>query len=242
MRIIIEKDYEQLSITTMDLLLKKMYEDKPMHIAITAGSTPKRLYELLVDKVKGKKQFSNVTYYNFDEIPFKGKEGYGVTVENLKSMYFDPAGISMDNVHVLDENNYKEHDALLASIGGLDTMLMGIGADGHFCGNLPGTTAFGDGTVEVVVDKIPGMREVLLGEVNGDESQVPDSYVTMGPKAVMASKELIMFANGKAKASIVKKAFFGPVTEDVPSSVLQLHPNLTLLLDEDAASEILNLL
>lgn len=239
MRIIIEKDYEQMSKTVMHLLLGKMYEDRDVHIAITAGASPKRMYELLAEEIRNKKPFTNVTYYNFDEIPFAKKKGYGVTVSNLKKDYFDPAGISMDNVHVLDFTNYKTHDAYLEKLGGLDAIFMGIGADGHFCGNLPGVTKFGNKTVEIPIPQ--DMKPLLAGEVGGDAEEVPDSYVTMGPRSVLSSKETIMFATGKAKAAIIKKAFFEPVSEDVPSSIFQLHPNFTLVLDEEAASEIKDL-
>ncbi|MDF9824180.1 6-phosphogluconolactonase/glucosamine-6-phosphate isomerase/deaminase [Breznakia sp. PF5-3] len=241
MRIIIEKDYEQMSKTVMHLLLAEMYKDKAVHLAITAGSTPKRLYELLSEEIRNKKAFDNVTYYNFDEIPYAKRGGYGVTIENLKKMYFDPAGISMDQVHVLDENNYKSHDDYLANVGGLDAFFMGIGADGHFCGNLPGTTKFGDRTSSVAIDVYPEMYDIIKGEVGGKDEEVPTFYVTMGPRSVMDVKAPVMFASGKGKAAIIKKAFFEPVSENVPSSIFQLHPNFTLVLDEEAASEIKDL-
>ncbi|MDQ0359507.1 glucosamine-6-phosphate deaminase [Breznakia pachnodae] len=240
MRIIVEKDYEQMSITVMNLLLAKMYENRKMNIAITAGASPKRMYELLAEEVKNGRNFDNVTYYNFDEIPFKKSGGYGVTVSNLKKDYFDPAGISMDHVHTLTVENHKEHDALLESFGGLDAIFMGIGADGHFCGNMPGFTKFGNKTVEITIPE--AMKPALAGEVGGDMEEVPDTFVTMGPRSVMNSKSTIMFATGKGKAEIIKKAFFGPVSEDIPSSVFQLHPDFTLVLDEDAASEIKDLI
>ena len=240
MRIIVEKDYEQMSITVMNLLLAKMYENKKMNIAITAGSSPKRMYELLSEKIKNRSNFNNVTYYNFDEIPFKKSGGYGVTISNLKKDYFDPASISMEQVHTLTLENYKNHDALLNSFGGLDAIFMGIGADGHFCGNLPGFTKFANETVEIAIPE--ELKPALAKEVGGDMEEVPDSYVTMGPRSVMNSKSTIMFATGKGKASIIKEAFFGPVSEEIPSSIFQLHPDFTLVLDEDAASEIKGLL
>ncbi|WP_239255659.1 glucosamine-6-phosphate deaminase [Listeria ilorinensis] len=237
MKIIIEKDYENMSKTTMQLLLGKMYQDKKVHLAITAGSTPKRMYELMVEEMKDKAPLENVCYYNFDEIPV-GEEKFGVTVSNLKQMYFDPAGIPEKQIHVLDTSNYKEQEAYLKNVGGLDAILIGIGEDGHFCGNLPGVTKFGDETRLVSVKSRPDMFDILVGEVGGDPEKVPDNYVTMGPKSVMQAKEVILFANGKKKAAIIKKALQGPVTEAVPSSIFQLHPNFIVVLDEEAASEL----
>ncbi|WP_099225097.1 glucosamine-6-phosphate deaminase [Listeria costaricensis] len=237
MKIIIEKDYENMSKTTMELLLGKMYQDKQVHLAITAGSTPKRMYELMVEAMKEKAPLKNVCYYNFDEIPV-GDEEFGVTVGNLKQMYFDPAGIPAEQIHVLDTSNYIEHEAYLKSVGGLDAILIGIGEDGHFCGNLPGVTKFGDETRLVSVKSRPDMFDILVEEVGGDPEKVPENYVTMGPKSVMQAKHVILFANGKKKAAIIKKALQGPVTEEVPSSIFQLHPNFTVVLDEEAASEL----
>ena len=241
MKIIIEKNYESMSTTAMQMLLAKMYQHKP-NIAITAGATPLKMYELMIEHVKGKKQFSDVTFHNFDELPYRTKGGYGVTISNLKKMFFDPAEVPMSQVHILDEKNYDKHDDYLQSIGGLDLIVLGIGADGHFCGNLPGMTKFADGTVKVDMTKFPEYHDILLHEVDGDENELPEVTITMGPKAVMSSKELILFATGESKAAIIKKAFFGPVDQNVPSSILQLHPNLTVILDEAAASEIIDLI
>ncbi|MGZ9842444.1 hypothetical protein ACXN5V_05275 [Weissella confusa] len=73
----------------------------------------------------------------------------------------------------------------------------------------------------------------------GSEDKVPEGYVAMGPKTIMSAKEILMITFGKKKAQIVKEAFFGPISEDVPASILQAHPNFTLLLDREAAAEIL---
>ncbi|STY35637.1 Glucosamine-6-phosphate deaminase [Listeria fleischmannii subsp. coloradonensis] len=157
---------------------------------------------------------------------------------HLNQLFFHPAAISEKQIHVLDEKNYKEQDTRILADGGLDLILLGIGEDGHFCGNLPGTTEFMDMTTRVSADALPGMREVLIQEVGGDSSKCPDFYVTMGPKSVMAAKSIVLIANGRKKAAIIKKAFFGPVDSHVPASILQLHPQLTVILDAEAASEL----
>lgn len=239
MRIIVEKNYEEMSKTVMYLLLAKMYENRPMHIAITAGSTPKRMYELLAVEIKDKRTFENVTFYNFDEVPYRNKQSYGLTLENLKKDFFDKARISMEYVHALTPDNYQEFDALIDSFQGLDAIFMGLGADGHFCGNTPDITKFANKTLEFPISEA---YKPQFAEEMGGIDQVPDTFITMGPASVMTSKETFIFANGLKKAQIVREAFFGPVTESVPASVFQLHPNFTLILDEEAASEIVDLL
>lgn len=217
-----------------------MNENRRINLAITAGNTPKRLYEIMVPQVKGRSYYENVHYYNFDEIPIVGSNSYGVTMRNLDNLFFTPAEIKKEQLHPLDETNWQTQDERIKKAGGLDLILMGIGSDGHFCGNLPGWTKFGTETYSVDISGDKAVREALAAEVGGDINKVPTEFYTMGPKSVMAAKHLVMFANGKKKAAIVKKAFFGAVTEDIPSSILQLHPNLTLILDEEAASELSN--
>ena len=239
MKIIVEETYEKMSRVAANILLGKMYQNKRVNLAITAGSTPVKMYEYLVDDVKDKIYFDNVHYYNFDEIPFMKKKGFGVTMSNLNKLFFEPAGIDPDHIHPLDQDNYQTQDLRIKQDGGLDLILLGIGADGHYCGNLPGTTTFENETSLVDKNATPNMKEILLNEVSGVEAERPSFYVTMGPKSVMQAKEIVLFATGKKKAQIIKQAFFGPVTNDVPASLLQTHPNLTIVLDKDAATEII---
>ena len=110
----------------------------------------------------------------------------------------------------------------LAEANGVDFMVLGIGSDGRYAGNLPGVTKFEDGTRYIPSEANDQVYAALVHTV-GSEDKVPEGYVAMGPKTIMSAKE----------------AFFGPISEDVPASILQAHPNFTLLLDREAAAEIL---
>ena len=235
MKLIITKDYEEMSSVAVHILIGLMCQDKRVNLSITAGNTPKEIYRQMIEKVKGRDYFNNVHYYNFDEIPFKGLDREGITISNLRKDYFGPAEIKEENIHKLTMENYKEYDKIIRNDGGLDAIMIGMGSDGHFCGNLPNITKFEYETYEILADE--KMKE-LLGSELGDIKYAPDSYVTMGPKSVFAAKKIILIVNGKHKASIVKKALEGPVTEEVPSSILRLHPDITIILDEEAASEL----
>ncbi|MGX7025927.1 glucosamine-6-phosphate deaminase [Vagococcus hydrophili] len=236
MKLIITKDVQEMNEVGAQQLLGAMHTQYRTNIAITAGSTPKGVYEIMTPLVKNKTYFDNVHYYNFDEIPFKGEEGYGVTMTNLNKLYFDPAAINKEKIHVLDDTNYDGYDDIIANDGGLDFVLLGVGADGHYCGNLPNTTKFGDLTSRVTEDARPDMVDILLSEVGGVEEKRPDFYVTMGPKSIMQIKKLVMIANGKSKAEVVKKLVEGIVTEEFPVTLLTTHPDFTLIVDEEAAS------
>jgi 6-phosphogluconolactonase/glucosamine-6-phosphate isomerase/deaminase len=237
MKLIVTKDVQEMNEVAAQHLLGTMHSQYRKNIAITAGSTPKGVYEKMIPLVKDKDYFDNVHYYNFDEIPFKGEEDqYGVTMRNLNKLYFDPAGIKRDHIHILDWTNYETQDQRIAEDGGLDFVLLGVGADGHFCGNLPNTTKFGDLTSRVNDDATPEMAHILYLEVGEQEEKRPDFYVTMGPKSIMQIKKLVMIANGEAKAGIVKQLVEGIVAEDVPATLLTTHPDFTLIVDAEAAS------
>ncbi|MEY8446423.1 glucosamine-6-phosphate deaminase [Enterococcus ratti] len=237
MKLIMTRDYNEMSMVAVQHLLGVMHSHYRRNISITAGATPKGVYEILVPLVKDKPYFDHVHYYNFDEIQIKGKkDGYGVTMTNLHRMFFEPAAIDQKRIHVLDWSNYETQDVRLKNDGGLDAVLLGVGADGHFCGNLPNTTKFGDLTSRVNEDATPEMSNILLQEVGGKEEDRPSFYVTMGPKSIMQARQLLMIANGKAKAEIVKRLVEGKVTEAFPATLLTTHPNMTLIVDKEAAS------
>lgn len=236
MKLIIAKNYEEMSTIAAQHVLGYMYRNYRVNLAITAGSTPVRMYELLVPQVKDKTYFDNVHFYNFDEIPFAGETGYGVTMSNLDRLFFSPAAIKTTNIHVLDGDNYLQQDDRIKADGGLDMILLGLGADGHFCGNLPGTTTFSSETSYVHESATPEMKEILLNEVAGVEEKRPDFYVTMGPKSVMRAQNIVLFATGSHKAEVIKRLIEGDVSEAFPASILMTHPNITVIVDEAAAA------
>ncbi|EOL44635.1 hypothetical protein RV11_GL002382 [Enterococcus phoeniculicola] len=236
MKLIIANDEKEMSAIAAQHLLGYMYKEERVNLAITGGTSPKGTYEILAPQVKGKPYFSNVHYYNFDEIPYKKEDREGVTLSELRKLYFTPAEISDEFIHPLDQHNYLDQDKRLKEDGGLDVLFLGVGADGHYCGNLPQTTKFGDLTSRVENDD--RLKARILPEFNNVEEDVPDYYITMGPRSVMAAKHLIMIATGTKKAAIIERLLNGPVDENVPATLLMLHPNLTLIIDKDAASQL----
>ena len=176
MKLIITEDYQEMSRVAAHHLLGYMSKTRRVNLAITAGSTPKGMYEYLTTLVKGKPWYDNC-----------------VTITNLRNLFFTPAGIKEENIQKLTIDNYREHDQKLAREGGLDLVVLGLGADGHFCGNLQNTTHFHEQTVEFPIQG--EMVDIVAhGELGGDFSLVPDSYVTMGPKSIMAAKNLLIAA------------------------------------------------
>lgn len=234
MKVILTKDYDELSKVAAQMLIGEMFQrHERVNLAITAGTTPIGMYEKLAAEVKDKDYFDNVHYYNFDEIPYKSGLHEGVTISDLRELYFTPAGISEEQIHILDGENYEAQDNRVAEVGGLDAILLGIGADGHYCGNLPNTTKFTDFTTKVLCDEV--IKERITGLFE-NRNEIPDFYVTMGPRSVMNARHLILFASGIKKAKIIKEFIEGAITDEIPASILKMHPHLTVILDEAAAS------
>ena len=235
MKVIITKDYEEMSVVAAHHLLGYMYKEKRVNLAITGATTPTRMYEILIPLVKNKPYFNSAHFYNFDEIPLVSDPKNGVTIQDLNNQFFNPANINKENIHRLTIQNYLEFDKIIEDDGGLDLVLMGMGADGHYCGNLPFTTRLHDGTMKVYNDD--KMKETLLIE-QPDPNEIPDFYVTMGPRSIMRAQNLIIIVSGKKKAAMVKRVLCGPVDENIPATMLVSHPNMTFILDQDAASEL----
>lgn len=235
MKMIIGKDVEEMSQVAAGYVMSYMYQDRErVNLSITGGTTPQRMYEILVPMVKDKKQFQHVHFYNFDEIPYRKEDREGVTISGLRDAFFTPAHIKEEQIHKLDQFNYQTQDERIEKDGGLDMVILGVGADGHFCGNLSQTTKFGDLTTRVENDQ--RLKARILPEFHNVEEDVPEYYITMGPRSIMRARHIVMIASGVKKAGIIKTLLEQVVDQDVPASILTLHPHFTLIVDEEAAS------
>jgi len=204
--------------------------DKRVNLSLTTSPSPIRVYEIMSEIVSAYPQdFLNIHYCNFDNMDMEGTRS-GFTMEELCRQYLTPANVAENQIHCLQLDNQQEFIEGLNQSGGLDAMLIGIGADGHFCGNMPGSTQFLAESYEVPFGENSWSKSIW-----GDK-KIPESGVTLGALALFKVKHLIMIANGKGKAEAIKNLLSSPVDDQFPSSILKLHPNFTLILDEDAAS------
>ena len=154
---------------------------------------------------------------------------------------FDKVNIRPEAIHLPDGTNpdaadaCKKYNEIIHSVGGIDLQLLGLGPNGHIGFNEPGE-AFELETH--CVNLTPATIEANKRFFDGNEDLVPKQAYTMGIRTIMQARKVLMVVNGAGKAEIVKKAFFGPVTPEVPASILQLHPDFILVGDEEALSLI----
>ena len=241
MRIISAKDYEAMSRQAANIIAAQVILKPDCVLGLATGGTPVGTYKELIARCQaGELDFSAVKTVNLDEYV-----GLDVTSDQsyiyfMRDNLFHHVNIDLANTNVpcgvaedLDAECAR-YDELIRSYGGIDLQLLGLGHNGHIAFNEP-ADHFPVGTHKVELDDSTIQANKRFFE---KEEDVPRSALTMGIGSIMGARKILMVVNGKGKAEIVKKAFFGPVTPQVPASVLQLHPDFTLVADEEALSLI----
>ena len=199
------------------------------------GSTPLGLYAELVRLNKaGEISFKDASSFNLDE--YVGLDGshdqsYRYFMDHNLFNHID---IDKSRTRVpsgIDVSDPAAYDKEIEAAGGVDLQLLGIGNNGHIGFNEPGTPF---GSLTHIVELTESTREANK-RFFASIDDVPTHAVTMGVKTVMHARSVILMAIGPAKAPIMKEMLEGPVTENVPASVLQLHPDVTVYMDFEAA-------
>ena len=239
LKILRTKDYADMSRKTANLISAQIILKPDCVLGLATGSSPVGAYMKLVDWYKkGDVDFSRVCTVNLDEylgLPRENDQSYYYFMHhNLFDHVNLPEGaFNLPNGMAEDMNaECARYDALIRSLGGVDLQLLGIGHDGHIGFNEP-CDHFPTGThvVDLAERTIEANQRFFASR-----DEVPRKAVTMGIGTIMAARKVVLVASGAEKAPIVKEAFFGPVTPQVPASILQMHPDVTLVADEAALS------
>ena len=241
MRIYVGEDYKGMSRKAANIISAQIILKPDSVMGLATGSTPIGIYDQLVKWYeKGDLDFSSVVSINLDE--YKGLSG-----DNDQSYRYFMNKHLFDRINIKKENTYvpnglepdskkacQEYNDIIEKFGGIDMQLLGLGHNGHIGFNEPGE-AFEKEThcVDLTKSTIEANKRFFERE-----EDVPKQAYTMGIKSMQA-KKIIIVVSGKDKADIVKKAFLGPVTPEVPASVLQLHNDVTLVGDKEALAGIL---
>ena len=229
MKIIIEHNYEELSETVARIILAEMIHDRRVNIDLTDGSTPKGAYRIVADIIsKNPDNYENVHYYNHDEM--EGEEQLVRAL--LKQQVHTPFKVKESNIHSMDFNNPYQQVLDIENSGGLDLVVTGLGADGHFLANFPDATRF-DEKVYVYDPKEYSWHDAYCKNLGLTEMS---KLATLGYKMLSAVKRVVVIANGKGKAQAVKDILTKEISPAIPGTILRCHPNLILILDEEAAS------
>ena len=239
MKITLAKSLEEFYRESAGRIAAKIVEKPEARIGLSTGRTTGGIHAALADIYREKRfDTSRVKIFGLDEITNMSRECRASCYWLLLHQVVEPLGIPLDNYIMPDpfaEDFKKECEDFESKVSGervADLQILGIGENGHLGFNQPGTP-FGTATWLSYMDD--SLDERLRRE-NNIPADVKMGGLTLGIKNVMWSKKIILAANGKGKAEIVERALFGPVTQEVPASVLQLHPDCEAILDPEAAA------
>jgi glucosamine-6-phosphate deaminase len=237
--IIKTKDYAEMSRKAADVIAQCVTNNPACRLGLATGSTPEGLYaELAKDYQSGALDFSKVLSFNLDEYRGLSHDHEQSYHYFMKKHLFDKINIDQANTHVPDGANpdaqaaCDEYEAAIDAAGGIDLQLLGIGHNGHIGFNEP--AAFFPKKTNCV--DLTESTIVANSRLFESIDEVPRQAYTMGIGTIMKAKKILVVANGAGKAEIVRDAFFGSVTPEVPASILQFHPNVIVVVDEQAAS------
>ena len=239
MNIIKAKDYKDMSRKAANIISAQIIMKPDCVLGLATGSTPLGAYAQLIDWYpKGDLDFSKVSSVNLDEyrgLPKENDQSYHYFMQHN---FFEHINIRPDHTFVPDgmeadsEKACLAHEEVIRTLGGVDLQLLGLGNNGHIGFNEPGA-AFEKETHLVDLTESTIQANSRFFE---KPEYVPTQACTMGIKTIMQAKKILVVVNGIGKADIVAKAFWGPVTPQVPASILQMHPDVTLVADEEALS------
>ncbi len=238
MKVNIFKTAEEIGVAVAKIFTDEVKNNPDCVLGLATGATPIPTYKNIISTYeKGGISFKDVKTYNLDEycdLPKNDKNSYYTF---MHEQLFNGLDILEENVHFLDgnaedcEKECKRYDDEINNAGGIDIQLLGIGNNAHIGFNEP-ADEFTTGSFKVKLTD----STIEANKIYFDENPMPHYALTMGIKQIMSAKKVILIATGPKKAEAIKNMIEGPVTAQVPASILQEHDDVLIFLDEDAAS------
>lgn len=236
MKFITVDTYEKLSRQAANIISAQVILKPDSVLGLATGSSPLGTYKQLIEWYeKGDIDFSSVTTVNLDE--YVGLDG-----ENDQSYryfmnknFFEHINIDLGNTFVPNgcavdlAGEGKRYDEHIAELGGIDLQLLGIGLDGHIGFNEPDKYFVKSTHVVDLHESTIKANSRFFANID----EVPKRAITMGMVSIMQAKKILLIASGKEKRDILEKAFYGPITPEIPASILQLHPDITVIYSEN---------
>ncbi|MFP4287477.1 MAG: glucosamine-6-phosphate deaminase [Candidatus Izemoplasmataceae bacterium] len=204
-------------------------------LGLATGSTPHQAYQLIKEDYKlNNRDYSQVVTFNLDEyigVDFDGPNSYQTYMKNA---LFDTLNIPKENQFFPLVDNADHYDDLIKKHGGIDLQLLGVGINGHIAFNEP-LSPFNSLTRIVELAESTRIRN---SKYFNSIEEVPTHAVSMGIASIMHAKRIILAVTGKSKQLIIKRFLEEPINEALPVSILKTHPNITLIIDEEAGEYI----
>ncbi len=241
MEIIITDHYKKLSKRAAEIVAEQIRKNKETTLGLATGSTPEGLYSCLVRMYRvNRLDFSTVVTFNLDEyigLSLSHPQSYSYY---MHKHLFDHVNLEAGNINLPycnAQDSYTtclEYEQKIKAAGGIDLQVLGIGTNGHIGFNEPGDSLYTE-------THVANLSEETI-EANSrffqTRQEVPKQAITMGVGSILGAKKILLLASGSSKARAVQGMCSGVVTTALPASLLQLHPNVTVILDLEAASLI----
>lgn len=232
MKVIETKNYEETSLYAANIVAEQIQKKGNSVLGLATGSSPEGMYrELVKMHESGSLDFSDITSVNLDEY-------YGLAPENDQSYryfmnkhLFDYVNICKERTFVPDgltkdpDKECAAYDQRIEALGGIDLQVLGMGLNGHIGFNEP-AESFPVGTHLVTLEE---STIEANSRFFASKEEVPTQALSMGLKSIMSAKKILLIVHGRAKQETLMKALNGPVTPWLPASVLQLHPDVTVV-------------
>lgn len=239
MKIIIKDDFDQISKHAAELIASQVVLKPDSKLGFATGSTPELTYKYLIDIYRtGRISFKEVTSFNLDEYVGLGEDHKNSYAYYMKNHLFNHIDILDENINIprgLSENlegQCRSYEDKIDLVEGIDLQILGIGRNCHIGFNEPDVKF--EATTHVV--KLDEDTIKANSRFFTSLEEVPRYAISMGIKSIMKSKRIVLIAFGKDKAKAIKDMVEGKITPQNPASILQLHQNLTVLLDKEASS------
>lgn len=240
MKLIVVKNYDEMSKKASEIIAGEIKNNPHAILGLATGSTPIGTYKELIRMHKEENlDFSNIKTFNLDE--YVGLDGNNPNSYRyfMDDELFNHINIKKENTNVPDGktedllNFCKDYDKGIEEAGGVDLQLLGIGTNGHIAFNEPADELPANTSIAKLTEETISANARFFSSMD----EVPKEAISMGIGSILKAKKILLLANGKGKAEAIKKLLNSDkVSTHLPASFLHLHPNVTIIVDEDAYS------
>jgi glucosamine-6-phosphate deaminase len=242
MRVVIHRSAEAASRGLADFLARTLSRAPSSVLGLPTGRTPVPLYAELARLYReGRIDFRRARTFNLDEFVGLGPRDAASYHAFMRRHLFAHVNLAPERIEFLNgrardwRREAARYERRLVAAGGLDLVIVGVGQNGHVGFNEPGS-ALEARTHRVTLR--PGTRRANAWLFGGGVRAVPRRALSMGIGTILSARGVVLLATGRSKAAIVRRALTGPITTRLPASLLQLHPNVVVVLDRDAAASL----
>lgn len=238
MKILIERDFKTISEVAARMIKYEIDNNPNLVLGLSTGSTSMGLYKELIKLYKNDElDFSNITTFNLDEYVGLNGDHPNSYSYHMKNILFNHINIKPENTFIPDgkstnlESACNSYDEAIRQKGGIDLQILGIGENGHIAFNEPADKLNVGTSIVELADITIRVNARFFNSVE----EVPKTAITMGMGSIMSAKKIILMADGKNKAPIIKKLLEAKhISTEIPASLLLLHPDVTFIISEEA--------